>query len=56
MPGKLYIDKRDIILPPGLPTGIYQLSLVVYQSWDNYRLPLPDHRDSLILDSISLAG
>ncbi len=56
MPGKLYIDKRDITLPPGLPTGIYQLSLVVYQSWDNHRLPLPDHRDSLILDSISLAG
>ena len=55
-PGKLYIDVRDITLPPELPTGDYQLSLVVYQSWDNVRLLLPDQHDALLLESIHLAG
>ncbi|MBZ0302374.1 MAG: glycosyltransferase family 39 protein [Anaerolineae bacterium] len=54
--GKVYIDTRHIELPPGLPKGAYQLALVVYQSWDGRRLPLPDGTDELRLDDVSLSG
>jgi len=53
-PGKLYINPRQLPLPPGLPDGTYQLRLLVYQSWDNQHLLLPDGSDYLMLDSIEL--
>jgi 4-amino-4-deoxy-L-arabinose transferase-like glycosyltransferase len=51
-PNKIYIDARTLTLPPNLPAGEYQLTLVVYQSWDQVRLTLPDGRDYLLLDTL----
>jgi hypothetical protein len=53
-PGRIYIDRRSIALPPGLPAGDYTLALAVYQSWDGVRLKLPDDRDLLALETITL--
>jgi hypothetical protein len=52
--GKLYIDSRELLLPPGLTAGSYQLEVVVYQSWDNLRLMLPDARTAVGLDRLAL--
>ncbi len=52
-PGKIYIDWRTLDLPPNLAPGAYRLDLVVYQSWDNTRLTLPDGSDSLTLYTFS---
>ena len=48
VPDHLYIDQRDISLPPDLP-------LSDYQSWDNQRLTLPDSLDDLTLDNITVS-
>jgi hypothetical protein len=53
-PGHIYIDHRTLTLPSNLPNGSYQLVLVVYQSWDNERLLLPDGRDALPVASLDL--
>lgn len=53
-PGRIYIDWRSLQLPPELPSGVYTLQLVVYQSWDGIRLLLPDGSDSLTLDTLTL--
>jgi hypothetical protein len=53
-PGHIYIDHRMLALPPDLPNGSYQLVLVVYQSWDNARLMLPDGSDALLLIELNL--
>lgn len=53
-PDKIYIDARALALPPDLPAGAYQPVLVVYQSWDQVRLTLPDGSDQLLLDTLSL--
>lgn len=53
-PGKIYIDARTLALPPDLPAGGYQLALVVYQSWDQARLTLPDGTDYLVLDTVQV--
>ncbi len=52
-PGRIYIDWRSLPLPLNLAPGAYTLELVVYQSWDNLRLLLPDDRDALALDSLT---
>jgi hypothetical protein len=49
-PGRIYIDVRTLDLPPELPAGNYQLTLVVYQPWDGVRLTLADGSDTLVLD------
>jgi hypothetical protein len=54
IPGKLIIDAREILLPVGLPSGTYQPSLIVYQSWDNTRLLLPDGTDQIVVETIHL--
>jgi len=54
IPGKLIIDAREIPLPAGLPSGTYQPSLIVYQSWDNTRLLLPDGTDQIVVETIHL--
>ncbi len=53
-PNKIYVDWRTLDLPPGLAHGTYHLGLVVYQSWDNTRLLLPDGSDSLALESLTV--
>lgn len=53
-PGRIYIDSRTLDLSPGLPAGDYQLTLVVYQSWDSVRLTLPDGTDTLLLNRMKL--
>ncbi|MGQ9889896.1 MAG: glycosyltransferase family 39 protein [Aggregatilineales bacterium] len=53
-PGRFYIDHRRLALPPDLPSGVYQLALVVYQPWDGARLLLADGADVLLLDSLAL--
>ncbi len=53
-PGQIYIDHRTLALPADLSAGEYALALVVYQSWDGVRLRLPDGRDQLILDFITI--
>jgi hypothetical protein len=53
-PDRIYIDHRAITLPPDLPAGEYTLALAVYQAWDGVRLTLPDGRDSLVLDTVTI--
>ncbi len=53
-PGRIYIDHRAITPTSDLPAGAYTLALAVYQSWDGVRLMLPDGRDSLVLDAVSI--
>lgn len=52
---KIYIDSRSILPPVPLPSGDYRLVLVVYQSWDNVRLTLPDGSDTLEIGTITLS-
>lgn len=54
VPEKIYIDWRTIALSTPLPSGTYKLELVVYQSWDNTRLTLPDGSDSLTLEAVTI--
>ncbi|MEZ4668386.1 MAG: glycosyltransferase family 39 protein [Anaerolineae bacterium] len=53
-PDQIYVDYRTVNLPDTLPPGTYSLSLVVYQSWDDARLILPDGSDHTILQSITI--
>lgn len=53
-PGRIYIDSRAITLPVNLPNGEYELVLVMYQSWDNTRLVLPDGSDHLRIAPLSV--
>ncbi len=50
--GKIYIDDRRLQLPLELPAGDYQLAVLVYQSWDNTRLLLPNGQDQLTMETI----
>ncbi len=52
--GKIYIDFRDLTVPPSLPAGDYQLNLVVYDWQTDERLFLPNGADSLALISLHL--
>ncbi len=54
VPDKIYIDPRALVPSVPLPTGTYTLVLVVYQSWDNVRLKLPDGSDSLQIGMIAV--
>ncbi|MEO8394938.1 MAG: hypothetical protein ABI700_18220, partial [Chloroflexota bacterium] len=54
VPGKIYIDWRTLTPPANLQSGTYTLELVVYQSWDNARLTLPDGSDSLMLEALTI--
>ncbi len=47
-PGRYYIDRRVIPLPPGLPPGEYTLALAVYHLADSVRLPVADAPDDLL--------
>ncbi len=53
-PGKIYIDWRTITPPPDIAPGSYSLALVVYQSWDNTRLTLPDGSDSFTVYTFTM--
>ncbi len=53
-PGQIYIDRRALVPPTPLPNGTYTLMLVVYQSWDNVRLKLPDGSDSLPIGRVAV--
>lgn len=53
-PGKIYIDFRTLILPPGLLAGQYQLDMIVYDWQTNERLTLADGSDQLHLDTITI--
>jgi hypothetical protein len=53
-PGRIYIDRRTLALPPTLPAGEYRLALVAYQTWDNVRLRLPDGGDMLVLGPVTV--
>lgn len=39
--GRYYLDERELTLPAAMGTGTYPLYLVVYQWWDNVRIPAP---------------
>jgi hypothetical protein len=54
-PGRIYVDTRVITPPAPLPPGDYRLVLVVYQSWDNVRLTLPDGSDTLELGTLDIS-
>lgn len=53
-PGQIYIDHRALTLPADAPSNEYRLSVVVYQSWDGVRLPLPNAADHLIIGTLRL--
>lgn len=53
-PNRTYIDLRNLSVPPDLPTGEYQLTVVVYQWWDGVRLPTVDGEDAIILETIRI--
>jgi hypothetical protein len=53
-PNNSYIDLRELPLPENLADGEYLLQLVVYQWQDNTRLTLPDGRDTLLIQNISM--
>jgi len=53
-PGQIYIDHRSLTLPPALPSGDYQLVLVVYDWQTGERLLLEDGLDYLLLQTITL--
>ncbi len=49
VPGRLYIDRRALLVPPDAPPGSYALALVVYDWMTGRRLPLADGQDRLII-------
>jgi hypothetical protein len=53
-PGRIYIDFRNLTLPGNLPSGDYQLELVVYDWQTNERLALADGADHLTLDVVTI--
>jgi hypothetical protein len=53
-PANSYIDWRELPLPDDLASGDYTLQLVVYQWQDNLRLTLPDGRDTLHIETITI--
>ena len=53
-PDNSYIDWRELPLPDNLASGEYTLQLVVYQWQDNTRLTLPDGRDTLHIETITI--
>jgi hypothetical protein len=52
-PGNSYIDWRELPLPDGLH-GDFTLQVVVYRWQDNIRLTLPDGRDTLHIETITI--
>jgi 4-amino-4-deoxy-L-arabinose transferase-like glycosyltransferase len=54
VPGRIYTDLRALAPSAPLTTGEYRLELVVYQSWDNVRLTLPDGSDTLGLRAVTV--
>jgi hypothetical protein len=53
-PDNSYLDLRELQLPANLARGEYILQLVVYQWQDNTRLTLPDGRDTLLIQNMSI--
>ena len=53
-PGKIVIDARKVALPAGLPPGVYDLTLIAYQSWDQVPLLLPGGEERLLLETITV--
>jgi len=49
VPGRLYLDRRVLPVPPDAPPGPYALALVVYDWLTGYRLPLADGQERLII-------
>ncbi|MCQ3974958.1 MAG: hypothetical protein DPW09_16080, partial [Anaerolineae bacterium] len=45
-PGESIEDSHALVLPPDLPTGLYQLVVGLYQPDSGLRLPLSDASDS----------
>lgn len=41
LPGRFYVEEREIALPYPLGDGTYDLQLIVYQWWDGVRLRAP---------------
>jgi len=40
-PGKLYVDERTLSLPFPAEQGIYNITVAVYQWWDNVKIAVP---------------
>lgn len=55
-PGQLYIDWRQLDLPPGLAAGTYQLTLAVYDWQTGERLTLANGTDVLTMRSLEIPG
>jgi hypothetical protein len=53
-PDNSYLDLRELQLPVNLASGEYLLQLAVYQWQDNTRLTLPDGRDTLLIQNMSI--
>lgn len=54
-PGRFYIDERTLRLPDDIPSGSYPLFLIVYQWWDNTRIPVPGMTDEYMLPLETIA-
>ncbi len=54
-PGRFYIDERTLRLPDEIPSGSYPLFLIVYQWWDNTRIPVPGMTDEYMLPLETIA-
>lgn len=54
-PGRFYIDERTLRLPDAIPSGSYPLFLIVYQWWDNTRIPVPGMTDEYMLPLDTIA-
>jgi 4-amino-4-deoxy-L-arabinose transferase-like glycosyltransferase len=53
-PGRIVLDNRVLTLDAPLPSGEYQLLLIVYQPWDNVRLTLRNGSDTLSLRTVNI--
>jgi hypothetical protein len=51
---RYYVEEREITLPSPLNSGVYPLSISVYQWWDNKRLSAPGMDENKLLPVMSI--
>src|SRR4030095_11965589 len=50
LPGQLILDRHELILPPDLPAGRYQVRVGLYNEADTVRLPVVDANGARVDD------
>jgi hypothetical protein len=53
-PGAVIADVHQLVLPPDLPAGVYQLVVGLYRPENGLRLPLTDTADNFRLEQIEI--